>query len=452
MSTSDPVIEAANTEIKATESDAPESVIVDVIGKNLAGSTLTATLSPAVEGLSVNLDNTKITNGEISAKATITYMATENAKGTTTLVLSDGTTTKEVAVNYQAAITLQTISEATTWDFSKGISGGVQFTTAEDKAKENIYINIEGLTFTDAFNAGALAFKGEYPLRSGKTYAQNGTLHFKTSVQGTITVKFSDTGSGATSTAKPRYLVVNGEQTEYWTSRPNDGKGELPELAAKLDVTSGAIFVPAGDVTITGSEAITVSIITFTPVTGTDVKIENGKGYRTFASKYPTDWSEVTGVTAYTAKINGDEVRFTEVSGLVPAGEGLLLKGEDGTYTIPTATTVPAEIDNAFVGVTSAKEVEGSIFILYADDAHKIGFYKTTAESFTVGANTAYIPANVVSEARTFISLDGETTGIDAAIVNNDKQTNDVYNLNGQRVAQPTKGLYIVNGKKVIIK
>ena len=47
----------------------------------------------------------------------------------------------------------------------------------------------------------------------------------------------------------------------------------------------------------------------------------------------------------------------------------------------------------------------------------------------------------------------GETTGIMS--VDNGQLTVDsseVYNLNGQRVAQPTKGLYIVNGKKVIIK
>lgn len=54
--------------------------------------------------------------------------------------------------------------------------------------------------------------------------------------------------------------------------------------------------------------------------------------------------------------------------------------------------------------------------------------------------------------ARSFtIDEEGETTGINA--VNGEGfMVNGYYNLNGQRVAQPTKGLYIVNGKKVVIK
>ena len=43
-------------------------------------------------------------------------------------------------------------------------------------------------------------------------------------------------------------------------------------------------------------------------------------------------------------------------------------------------------------------------------------------------------------------------TGIDATLVNSEKVNSVVYDLQGRRVAQPTKGLYIVNGKKVVIK
>ena len=53
--------------------------------------------------------------------------------------------------------------------------------------------------------------------------------------------------------------------------------------------------------------------------------------------------------------------------------------------------------------------------------------------------------------ARLLISIDGETTGI-SNVKNVTATDGQAYNLAGQRVAQPTKGLYIVNGKKVIIK
>ena len=83
-----------------------------------------------------------------------------------------------------------------------------------------------------------------------------------------------------------------------------------------------------------------------------------------------------------------------------------------------------------------------------------VGFYKTTKE-FTVGANTAYIEALPESQSgasRSFIAIDFEdntTTGVESSqIAVHSSQL--VYNLNGQRVMNAKKGLYIVNGKKVI--
>ena len=77
-----------------------------------------------------------------------------------------------------------------------------------------------------------------------------------------------------------------------------------------------------------------------------------------------------------------------------------------------------------------------------------------------VGANKAYIDASKVTnkseaKSRAFINFEGQATGI-AAIENNDAVnaiTNAaIYNLNGQRVMNPTRGIYIVNGKKLFIK
>ena len=48
--------------------------------------------------------------------------------------------------------------------------------------------------------------------------------------------------------------------------------------------------------------------------------------------------------------------------------------------------------------------------------------------------------------------FDDETTGINTAKGSQFTVNGEYYNLRGQRVAQPTKGLYIVNGKKVVIK
>lgn len=179
---------------------------------------------------------------------------------------------------------LQAVSDSTTWDFSKITANtanalynkeGIQLTDESEPSKndEVIYADYseDFMTIGEDFNKAAIAFKGEYPIRKNK-YCQAGTLHFKADVAGTIVVKFSDTGSSASATAVKRYLVVNEEQTEFWTSRENNGEDPYE---AQLDVVSGKIEVPAGDVTITGSSAIVVYYVTFVPEEDTETAINN---------------------------------------------------------------------------------------------------------------------------------------------------------------------------------
>ncbi len=169
---------------------------------------------------------------------------------------------------------LQAVSDSTTWDFSKITANtenalykkeGIQLTDESTPSKndEVIYADYSDdfMTIGEDFNKAAIAFKGEYPIRKNQ-YCQAGTLHFKADVAGTIVVKFSDTGTSASESAVKRYLVVNGAQTEYWTSRENNG---TEAYDAQLNVVSGKIAVPAGDVTITGSSAIVVYYVTFVP-------------------------------------------------------------------------------------------------------------------------------------------------------------------------------------------
>ena len=274
----DPVINATDASIIAKESGVEATQDIEVVGANLTGSILTATLSPAVEGLSVTLAENAITDGAISTTATLHYTQTENVpEGQTTLTLSDGTTSKEVTITYKANVvlaTLQSISGSTSWDFSKIArntastlhnNNGIRLTNESTPSynDEIVYINYADgdlWTLADGFDGTTMAFKGEYPTRNNQ-YCQNGVLRFNTTVPGKIVVKFSDTGTSKSTSAVKRYLVVNDVQTEYWTSRENNGN---EPYAAQLDVTSGEIAVEAGDVTITGSSAIVVSQVTFT--------------------------------------------------------------------------------------------------------------------------------------------------------------------------------------------
>ena len=170
-------------------------------------------------------------------------------------------------------------------------------------------------------------------------------------------------------------------------------------------------------------------------------------GYATLYSQYPLDFSG-SGLTAYIATIEGNTVTF-ESKTSIPALTGVLLKGDAGVHNITVAESNTDVSANKFKGVIANTEVDAGIYVLMNIN-NVVGFYQTK-NAFTVGANTAYLPADVMAEARAFISLDGdEATGI--AEVKGSAAEQQVYDLQGRRVAQPVKGLYIVNGRKVVVK
>ena len=171
-------------------------------------------------------------------------------------------------------------------------------------------------------------------------------------------------------------------------------------------------------------------------------------GYATYCSDKALDFTNVTGLKAYKATVDTEsKVTFTQVT-KVPAGEGVLLEGAANTYTVPVIESAEP-IENDLVGVLTATEVNAGCFVLLNQN-NKVGFYKTT-KTFTVSAHTAYLPA-LANSTRDFIWFgEDNTTGIEQ-MVNGKSVNGKYYNLQGQRVNKAQKGLYIVNGKKVVVK
>ena len=403
-STTDPAINAnSEASISATESGVEVTEVIDVTGQNLTGSTLTATLNPAVAGLSVTLASNAISAGTISTTATLHYIQTENAKGSTTLILSDGTTSKNITINYASSVmnwTLQSVSEAKTWDFAT-LSGGIQYVD-EDLSVEHVYANIPEITCPNGFDGTALAFTGEYPLRSGKAVAQNGTLRFHTTVPGNIVVKFSDTGTGASATAVKRYLVVNGETTSYWASRENTGDEPYP---AQLNVITDPIAVPAGDVTISGTSALVYSIVTFTP---TAEVISTYKEYVTYVTKNALDFTGVAGLTAYVATdAVGDAVSLTAVE-TVPAGTPLVLHGADmGEFVVPMIASAVAPAVNRLVAGTGDAVSGADKYVLSIQNEAYV-FASLSAETVYVPEGKAYLDLTGMNAAPALRIVEGE--------------------------------------------
>ena len=103
---------------------------------------------------------------------------------------------------------------------------------------------------------------------------------------------------------------------------------------------------------------------------------------------------------------------------------------------------------------TTAKKVfnneDNNWYVLNNGD-NGLGFYKLSKNG-TIEANKAYLTYSGGVGAREFIGFDDDATRIEMPMVESSDADAVVYDLQGRRVAQPTKGLYIVNGKKVIIK
>ena len=346
---------------------------------------------------------------------------------------------------------LATISEATTWDFAN-LSGGQQY-SGDDLNTEFVYTDIEGVSVASGktFNTGALAFTGEYPFRGNSNkYAQNGTLHFKTSVPGTIKVSFSDTGTSKSSSAVKRYLVVNDVTTEYWTSREKTGDGAY---AAHLNVVTDEISVPAGDVTIKGTHAIIVTKVVFTP---TEVPVTiTSAGYASFASTSALDFTG-TGITAYIATENKSEsITMTEIT-KVPANTGIVIKGAEGTVNVPVLVgDADATTGNMLKAATGAETGNGAgnYYVLGKNSSDVVGF-GPLANGVTLAKGKAYIDGAGLT-AKDFLPIDfsdeeNEATSINA--IDAAEVSGTAYNRAGQKVGKDYKGIVVVNGKKVVRK
>ena len=207
-----------------------------------------------------------------------------------------------------------------------------------------------------------------------------------------------------------------------------------------------------------------VDNVTITNIPNVTVEISSSK-YATFSSTLAHDFSE-TGVKAYTAKVDGGVVKLSEISdGIVPAGEGVILYAETAkAYSIPATTTSATLADNELVGVTTATTVtktsaDGKFnYILQSDDKGGIVFNMAIEGGAIMPAGKAYLstgyesPAPGGGGARLSVVFADAAQGISATLNNKEIMNNVVYDLQGRRVAHPTKGLYIVNGKKTVVK
>lgn len=183
----------------------------------------------------------------------------------------------------------------------------------------------------------------------------------------------------------------------------------------------------------------------------------NGKHYATYCLPFAAKAPE--GVKAYAGTVSNGSVKLTEyANGVIPANKGVLLVSDNATsatFTLANDADVTA-IDNDLKGVTAATELTG------VDNSERVrifstkdgvaGFYKPNSNITSLAANKAYVMAPA-TEGALALNFGGNVTGINSVSDNAAMPNNvEIYDLAGRRVSHAVKGVYVVNGKKIIVK
>lgn len=243
--------------------------------------------------------------------------------------------------------------------------------------------------------------------------------------------------------------TTSGYATALKNSTWSNASAAVDDKTVTITPTNGALPISATVGATCGFTAVKVYYEVAASVTLTPAKT-----YTTLTSSHNLDFSSVSSdLKAYIAtEVSAGRVQMTQVN-KVPTGTGLVLEA-----TTPDAAVVVPIFDGTGADDVSANKMAGSATATtaVAENAGYIlsdGIFQPASKG-TLAAGKAYLNIAVSAGAPVLV-LDfgnGHTTGVNEVRDQKEEVRGEVYNLAGQRIAQPTKGLYIVNGKKVIVK
>ena len=260
---------------------------------------------------------------------------------------------------------------------------------------------------------------------------------------------------GETTTLTPTVAPATAtDMTVTWTTSDDAVATVSDGVVTAVGAGTATITVTATNGTADTSDdktatcTVTVSYPTYdlTANPGAD-----GEYWATFYSD-ASNYEASEGTKVFAVNLTDAEITMTEISdGIVKSGEGVVLKNTSASITMtPTASAGTGDwTDNSLTGTMTSITNPGNAYVLNKKDGTGVGFYRLSSGG-TIGANKAYLTYSGTL-AREFFLFD-EATGISATLMNNEEVNGEVYDLQGRRVSQPTKGLYIVNGKKYIKK
>ena len=383
-------------------------------------------------GQEISKTGTKTVKGIDYDIYTFTFETTKVSAEPSFIIFSDGTTTNKTE-------DLEFVNEK---EYEYGIPTGYSIVT-----KENDAWTVAATAMDEAEDEGVYSYSATLSGHAGKLFA----IAPSTAINGETV---NDAALVRPVTEGADWLI---EFADYTGTTQNQAGGKVWQIAE----------ANAADVTIT-----------FIPATKT-FEVTNAIEYTM------NDYGYATYSDGKKYKVEGAKANFVTVSGnvatLVPQAEGAVLPAMTGAgkgcgiiisadagakYSIKSVNQSEEAVNSSDNLLAGSGNNSYTISTQFSDDdpytayiftkpeGKKLGFYiADLSAGADLPAHKAFLAVPKGADAREFIGFEpGETTSIAdnnrVTITNN----GEVYNLNGQRVAQPTKGLYIVNGKKVVIR
>ncbi len=255
--------------------------------------------------------------------------------------------------------------------------------------------------------------------------------------------------TGASTNVRQRIYVDNTHVSTETTGAEGTNSYEI----MKLFRSAGTIYKLK--VMNAYSTQITSIVVHFADNTFTTTL--NSSGYATFCSEYPLDFTgyETADYSAWQITgVSGETITFSQITGTVKGGTGILLKGEaNADVTLTSSASSTTLDDNLLVGTLAPTYVAGGDY--YGLSGNE--FLRVNAG--TVNAGKALLPASAVGsdEVKNFVFVfEDEETGIEETLSNSPLKGENIYNVAGQKVngkslnGKLPKGIYIVNRKKIL--
>ena len=245
-------------------------------------------------------------------------------------------------------------------------------------------------------------------------------------------------------------LSNQGSSGWYWTETYNEG-----QWSKALGIPMSFVDVEPREIGHSVRPVIAVNVSTISVTSA---------GMATYCSPYDLDFRNVTNLKAYI--ITGYDWQSRRVYATrvydVPAGLGIYLVGDEGIYDVPRGTSTSYYVANMLVGTlteTIINPTDGDLTNLrLTGSSPKDASFKTFTQPRTFSANRAYlqIPTAILNTSANAVDIvfDDEVDGIDGISQNAENTDNNWFTLDGRKLSgkPSTKGVYVVNGRKVVVK